>query len=64
MYRFKINITKYLTKSIIGSMRILINRAITKGIIIGLVKLRVKATATKARINNEAVINLLFSKLL
>ena len=45
----------------IGSINILINKAKTKGIIIGFVKLRVKATATKAKISKEAVINLLFS---
>ena len=48
----------------IGSINILINKAKTKGIIIGFVKLRVKATATKAKISKEAVINLLFSSIL
>ena len=50
-------------KSIIGSINILINNAKTNGIIIGFVKLRVKATATNANINNDIVIILLFSKL-
>ena len=46
----------------IGSISILINRAKTKGIIIGFVKFRAKAKAIIAITNNENVISLLFSE--
>ena len=47
-----------------NNISIIINNAKTNGIIIGFVKLRVKATATNANRNNDIVIILLFSKLL
>tara|TARA_B100000676_G_C17214250_1_gene405952 strand:- start:257 stop:418 length:162 start_codon:yes stop_codon:yes gene_type:complete len=45
-----------------GSINILISKAKTKGIIIGLVKLSAKAKATRAIIKSEKVISLLFSE--